>query len=248
MMGQGTDGDDYVALVRVRRPQYECKVCSYVWMGRRVRSGADEFSRPRLCPSCHSALWDREDVRTVECKRCGHRWTTAGNPERCPQCRTHKWDMDKEICTCNFCGYQWERKCDAVPRACPSCKRGVWNHPTLLHACNRCGVEYQARYNTLNKCPECGMPAYFYVCGTCGHNWFSEVYHRQCPECLSQLRSQSSAVRKASNTGSGDEELEQRLLEFLKKDDSLVMAAKELGIPYSTVHRLYKSLQSNGLV
>ncbi|MBR7153265.1 MAG: hypothetical protein IKD00_05945 [Candidatus Methanomethylophilaceae archaeon] len=243
----GTNGTNGT-VTSFKRPQYECRVCSYMWMGRRVKSGGNEFSKPRLCPNCHSALWNRDDVKVVECKRCGHQWTTAGDPERCPHCRTHKWDMEKEICTCNFCGYSWERKCEATPRACPSCKRGVWNHPTTLHECNRCGLEYQARYNTLNKCPDCGMPAYFYVCGSCGHRWFSEVYHRQCPECLSQIRAKNNGGRKfhdVSNAGDGMEEI---LVEILKKEDNLVKIASELGIPYSRVQEVQRSLQANGIL
>ena len=101
----------------VDRQLRTCKICGYRWD---ARTG---FSRPRLCPSCRSTLWDRDDVRKVRCFRCGHIWTTSlAHPLRCPSCASDRWYLETVEMRCRTCSSKWLDPLPAgrVPE-CPQC-------------------------------------------------------------------------------------------------------------------------------
>ena len=239
---------------QAQRPQYRCKVCSYTWMVRRSRKSSDDaetYAKPRICPGCHSILWDREDVVKRTCKRCGYTWFSSMNPNRCPQCRTHRWNESRNPCKCNFCGYTWERKVDKIPKTCPNCKRFVWNEPTEEHECTKCGTKFAVRVNVLGRCPECGAVCYHCVCRECGHKWVdvSGKHPRACPECglpfkdpkRSEMR--KGASRKRIDAREGDE----KAIELLKEGKDPMSVALETGLSFERVKSL-KSRLDDGLL
>ena len=78
-----------------------CRICKHVWTSREDKS-------PRLCPSCRSAFWNSDDLKTVKCFRCGHTWTTSKDEvTRCPNCRSKKWNQKTVVLLCRKCGSRW---------------------------------------------------------------------------------------------------------------------------------------------
>ena len=237
--------------VQNQRPQYRCKVCSYTWMARKCRKktgSSEEYARPRICPGCHSILWDRDDVVKRTCKRCGYTWFSSMNPNRCPQCRTHRWDEDRNPCKCNFCGYTWERKVNKTPKTCPNCKRFVWNEPTEEHTCSKCGTAFAVRINVLGRCPECGTVCYHCQCRECGHKWDDDSgkHPKSCPKCgmpfkdpkRSELRKNVS--RKKSDFRKEDEEA----IRLLESGEDPVSVSLKTGISFERAKNLKNRLNN----
>ena len=235
---------------QTQRPQYRCKVCSYTWMARRCRkaSGDSEvYAKPRICPGCHSILWDREDVVKRTCKRCGYTWFSSMNPNRCPQCRTHRWNEDRNPCKCNFCGYTWERKVDKMPKTCPNCKRFVWNEPTEQHVCTKCGTEFAVRVNVLGRCPTCGTVSYHCECRSCGHKWEdnSGKHPKTCPECGAAFKDpkRSEMRRNVSRKKPDEREGDAEAIELLNSGMTIMEVVIKTGLSFEHVKDLNSRLE-----
>ena len=235
---------------QTQRPQYRCKVCSYTWMARRCRkaSGDSEvYAKPRICPGCHSILWDREDVVKRTCKRCGYTWFSSMNPNRCPQCRTHRWNEDRNPCKCNFCGYTWERKVDKMPKTCPNCKRFVWNEPTEQHVCTKCGTEFAVRVNVLGRCPTCGTVSYHCECRSCGHKWEdnSGKHPKTCPECGAAFKDpkRSEMRRNVSRKKPDEREGDAEAIEMLNSGMTIMEVVIKTGLSFEHVKDLNSRLE-----
>lgn len=94
-----------------------CRICGHRWNAR------TESVRPRTCPSCRSSLWDRKELRTVRCYRCGHEWRTSlPHPPRCPSCTSDKWDLKTVAVRCRKCSSVWydPLSVDKISK-CPQC-------------------------------------------------------------------------------------------------------------------------------
>lgn len=94
-----------------------CRICGHRWNAR------TESARPRTCPSCRSSLWDRKELRTVRCYRCGHEWRTSlPHPPRCPSCTSDKWDLKTVAVRCRKCSSVWydPLSVDKISK-CPQC-------------------------------------------------------------------------------------------------------------------------------
>ncbi len=93
-----------------------CRVCNHAWASR-------GDAPPKLCPACRSRFWNRDDLRTVRCLRCGHSWTTTKDEiTRCPNCRSKKWDQKTVALICRKCGSRWNDTLRADEDVlCPKC-------------------------------------------------------------------------------------------------------------------------------
>ena len=180
---------------------YMCNICHHRWTPskNRVRqSGGNPLQKPKVCPKCRSALWNREDMVKNKCRRCGHEWVAVSDSVyKCPKCLSARWRVPPEYCRCKICGYVWEKKTKATPKACPSCKRYDWDARAVPHICRKCGKTYMVKPNTRGKCPSCGIQSYCCVCPTCGYIWSgpSGICPDYCINCESPLQRSGGRVK-----------------------------------------------------
>lgn len=130
---------------------FTCYRCGNVWRNR--------TDHPERCPSCRSLKWDVPAYK-LQCRRCGHRWTTRGGKTSedvriCPSCKSDKWNEPPSIQTCASCGrFFISRKESGTPR-CPSCKS---KNVQEDRCCGFCGFEWST-FEKRDVCPRCGKDA-----------------------------------------------------------------------------------------